>query len=157
MLIFYSKFFCEGVLIFEILSGKLMFDLTKCRSITDFWKSIINDTVEFPDGFDPDAKNFIQKLLVKDPVRRLGMTKGGFKVVWKDKFLEGTDLEQFLKKQIKAPWRPELSSLIDTKYFEMSKTTFNAEEKATNKFIYITEEDATDSFISKTEGWAKSF
>jgi len=145
MLMFYSKFFCEGVLIFEILSGSLLYEAKKCLCITDVYKSIINDTVEFPDGFDLDAKNLIQKLLVKDPVRRLGMTKGGFKAIWKEKFLLGTDLEQFLKKQIKAPWRPELSSLIDTKYFEKKQKIFRAEE------------DATDSFISKTDGWADIF
>mmetsp|Transcript_12321 Transcript_12321/g.24548 ORF Transcript_12321/g.24548 Transcript_12321/m.24548 type:complete len:876 (+) Transcript_12321:124-2751(+) len=134
-----------GVLIFEIISGSLLYEAKKCLCITDVYKSIINDTVEFPDGFDLDAKTLIQKLLVKDPVRRLGMTKGGFKAIWKEKFLVGTDLEQFLKKQIKAPWRPELSSLIDTKYFEKKQQIFKAEE------------DATDSFISKTDGWADIF
>ena len=61
-----------GVLAYEFLAGKPPFEK---RSRMDTLNSIMNCELFFPDDMSPDAKDFISKLLIVDPTKRMDLNK----------------------------------------------------------------------------------
>ncbi|CAG5130329.1 unnamed protein product [Candidula unifasciata] len=88
---FGSDLWALGCIIYQCLSGSLPF-----RSGNEYqtFQKIVKAEYEFPEGFNPDAKDLVQKLLVVDPALRLGMAKPeGMKALKNHKFYEGIDWE----------------------------------------------------------------
>jgi len=52
------------------------------------------------------ARDLIGGLLVRVPMKRLGCTIGGTKLIRQHKWFEPIDFGQLLRKNIKAPWVP---------------------------------------------------
>ena len=85
---------------------------------------ITNKEVTFPvmkkHGYElsKEAKDFIQKLLVKDPKKRLGAKKG-VDELFKHKWLSDIDRSKYLAKgiKIKESEKPKLDSEEDLRYF----------------------------------------
>ena len=46
-------------------------------------------SIALSDKFEPDAKDLIRKLLVQNPVKRIGMMHKGFDDIWSHPFLKG--------------------------------------------------------------------
>ncbi|CAK5281438.1 unnamed protein product [Mycena citricolor] len=66
---FYSDYWAFGCVIFQMISGRFAFN-----DLSDYltWQKIKRVEYEFPEGFDEEAKNLVQRLLVYDPSARLG-------------------------------------------------------------------------------------
>ena len=70
--------------------------------------------VHFPDPerykiyMSDDCKDFISKLLNKDPKQRLG-TNGGIQEVLTHPWLKSIDVSKLLKMEIASPYKPKLS------------------------------------------------
>ncbi|KAG5509179.1 hypothetical protein JKF63_06189 [Porcisia hertigi] len=65
-----SDYWGCGCVLYLMLVGRRPFDAATQYLLI---KTILEKEPEFPDGIDPDAKDLIRKLLVKDPKTRIGM------------------------------------------------------------------------------------
>jgi serine/threonine protein kinase len=114
-----------GAMAFELLVGKTPFqDKNPIRMA----KKVQNEDPAWPEGFDgespeaADAFDFVNKLLVKDPTARLGVTTEGsgldYKAIKAHPFFAGVDWEALLAGTVAPPYVPELENPEDVSYFE---------------------------------------
>ncbi|KAH9940458.1 kinase-like protein [Epithele typhae] len=61
-----SDFWALGCIIYQMIAGRFVF-----RGLVD-WQKIKQLEYSFPEGFDEQAQDLVQKLLVRDPDQRLG-------------------------------------------------------------------------------------
>jgi serine/threonine protein kinase len=80
--------------------------------------------VYFPDPqrhkifMSDECKDFISKLLEKDPAGRLG-TRGGLDEILQHPFFVNIDFDKLLGKEIEAPFKPKLSDdIMDVSNFD---------------------------------------
>ncbi|KAK0043410.1 3-phosphoinositide-dependent protein kinase 1 [Biomphalaria pfeifferi] len=88
---FGSDLWALGCIIYQCLSGSLPF-----RSGNEYqtFQKIIKVDYEFPEGFHPEARDLVEKLLVLEPVDRLGMPQsGGMKAIKEHPFYAEIDWE----------------------------------------------------------------
>ena len=121
-----------GILIYELLYGNTpffnldknrMFDLINTGSIS-YPKFIQIEGEEKPRYYkiSDEAKNFISKLLDKDPGNRLGTI--GLSEIKKHPFFYGINFDDLIKKKIKAPFKPNIK---DTKDINIITSNFDEE------------------------------
>ncbi|KAF5351814.1 hypothetical protein D9756_007409 [Leucocoprinus leucothites] len=69
-----SDFWALGCIIYQFIAGRFAF-----QGLSDFltWQKIKKLEYTFPEGFDNEAKDLIQKLLVREPTERLGVGSPG--------------------------------------------------------------------------------
>lgn len=68
--------------------------------------------------------------MIKDPKQRLGNGIYGFQNVKDHPWFQNIDWDAMLKKEVKAPFKPKLSSEIDTKYIDKEFTALKPEDSA---------------------------
>lgn len=78
--------------------------------------------------FSPAAVSLISRLLVRDPALRLGAGIGDAADIKAHPFFEGLDWDALERKEIPPPWKPVLSSEIDTAYFNKKYTHADIDE-----------------------------
>ena len=108
-----------GCVMFEMLTGKLPFPIKRGTSLN---LKIYENKVEFPKNINKDAKDFISKLLVVDPKKRLGQGPDGSKQIKDHPFFKGVNWDDAQKKKIKPPFIPTLKNEIDLRYFDSEFT-----------------------------------
>ncbi|XP_071368622.1 serine/threonine-protein kinase N2-like, partial [Centroberyx affinis] len=108
-----------GVLIFEMLVGESPFPGEDEEEVFD---SIVNDDVQYPGSLPPDATAIIQKLLKKNPVKRLGAGERDANEVKGEKFFETIDWEALLAKKVKPPFLPSIKESVDVSNFDSEFT-----------------------------------
>ncbi|KAG2339448.1 kinase-like protein [Suillus weaverae] len=64
-----SDIWALGCIIYQMISGRFAF-----QGLSEYltWQKIKSLDYTFPDGFDEDAKDLVQRLFVRDPTQRLG-------------------------------------------------------------------------------------
>ncbi|KAH7926505.1 kinase-like protein [Leucogyrophana mollusca] len=64
-----SDLWAIGCILYQMIAGRFAF-----QGLSEYltWQKIKSLDYSFPDGFDPDAKDLVQKLLARDPLQRLG-------------------------------------------------------------------------------------
>lgn len=112
-----ADWWCLGVACYKMLSGKLPFH---GRDRTQLYNSISKNKVKFSSKITPEAKDFMSRLLTKDPLARLG--GGGAQEVKGHEFFSTVNWLDLYDKKIQPPFVPELSSDIDTRYFDKKFT-----------------------------------
>lgn len=114
-------FWSLGVLSFEILTGILPFNSTTPDAI---FKNILKKEISFPSvGVEegqvhPDARDFLEKLLKRDPSKRLG-AKRGVKEIKEHAFFSGICFKTLNKEP--APWVPPPAKDLDITNFPRGK------------------------------------
>ncbi|KAM7391077.1 hypothetical protein PAMP_021793 [Pampus punctatissimus] len=108
-----------GVLIFEMLVGESPFPGEDEEEVFD---SIVNDDVQYPGSLPPDAVAIIQKLLKKNPVKRLGAGERDATELKGEKFFETIDWEALLAKKVKPPFLPSVKESVDVSNFDSEFT-----------------------------------
>jgi len=84
------------------------------------FRKILYHKVEYPDYLSPKAKLFLEGLLQKNPVLRLGA--GGINELKNHLWLKGTNWEGLLRKEISAPFVPRFTHEGDASNFLVSIT-----------------------------------
>ncbi|XP_073321815.1 serine/threonine-protein kinase N2-like [Pagrus major] len=108
-----------GVLIFEMLVGESPFPGEDEEEVFD---SIVNDDVQYPGSLPPGAVAIIQKLLKKNPLKRLGAGERDANEVKGEKFFETIDWEALLAKKVKPPFLPSIKESMDVSNFDSEFT-----------------------------------
>ena len=85
----------------------------------DICQNIVKQTaVRFPAGFNEHCKELVTRLLVHDPEKRMGRRKqGGVEEIGKQQWFADVDMEAFMKKKVKASWKPTIKNATDTSNF----------------------------------------
>ena len=106
-----------GVLTYELLTGASPFTVEGDRNTQpDISKRILNLEPMMPDFLNPDVKDFILRLLVKDPRKRLGGGPLDAEEVKRHKFFTSINWDDLLKRNIPAPFIPRISSTTDVSF-----------------------------------------
>jgi len=106
-----------GILIFEMLAGYPPFSDEPNRTI---FEKIPTDRVEFPEFFDPEARDLIEKLLVVEPSRRLGCRTAGLngaEDIKRHPWFKTVDWANVMTKTIQGPVNPGITKDGDTHNF----------------------------------------
>lgn len=108
-----------AVLLFEMLTGYTPFyqegmdQMRLFRSIT-----LCDYEMPHPGTMSSEAEKLITRLLEPDPTKRLGSLAGGIEDIYMDKFFEEYDFFDLRRKEIVAPWIPDIKDPLDTSQFE---------------------------------------
>ncbi|XP_045891961.1 serine/threonine-protein kinase N2-like [Micropterus dolomieu] len=108
-----------GVLIYEMLVGESPFPGEDEEEVFD---SIVNDDVQYPESLPLGAVSIIQKLLKKNPLKRLGGGERDAHEVKGEKFFETIDWEALLAKKVKPPFLPAIKESMDVSNFDSEFT-----------------------------------
>uniref|UniRef100_UPI0037E7EFA6 serine/threonine-protein kinase N2-like n=1 Tax=Semicossyphus pulcher TaxID=241346 RepID=UPI0037E7EFA6 len=108
-----------GVLIYEMLVGESPFPGEDEEEVFD---SIVNDDVQYPVSLPPDVVSIVQKLLKKNPLKRLGAGERDANEVKGDKYYETIDWDALLAKKLKPPFLPSIKESMDVSNFDSDFT-----------------------------------
>ena len=110
-----------GTLIYEMLFGIPPFFSQNVEKMYEF---ITKSELKFPKKFKvtDDVKDFLTKLLIKNPKERFGV-HGGFEEIKKHPFFKDIDFKAMEEKKIKAPFKPELKDSFDVRNFDEEFTS----------------------------------
>uniref|UniRef100_A0A3B3WGG4 non-specific serine/threonine protein kinase n=1 Tax=Poecilia mexicana TaxID=48701 RepID=A0A3B3WGG4_9TELE len=107
-----------GVLMYELLTGGSPFTVDGDEnSHSDIAKRICKKDPPFPKDMGPLAKDLIQRLLVKDPKKRLGSGPNGAENVKKHPFYQKINWEDLAGKKVPAPFKPVIRDELDVSNF----------------------------------------
>uniref|UniRef100_A0A1A8QEA5 protein kinase C n=1 Tax=Nothobranchius rachovii TaxID=451742 RepID=A0A1A8QEA5_9TELE len=108
-----------GVLVYEMLVGESPFPGEDEEEVFD---SIVNNDVQYPTSLHPDAVSIMQKLLKKNPLKRLGAGERDAKEVKGEKFFQTIDWEALMTKKLKPPFLPSIKDSTDVSNFDSDFT-----------------------------------
>ncbi|XP_055621626.1 ribosomal protein S6 kinase alpha-5 [Toxorhynchites rutilus septentrionalis] len=106
-----------GVLTFELLTGSSPFSSEELATQTEISKKITNTEAIIPEHLSREAKDFIRKLLVKDPRRRLGGGSADASELKSHNFFKSINWRLLADKKIAAPFKPVIENELDTNNF----------------------------------------
>ncbi|KAJ7990828.1 hypothetical protein DPEC_G00290970 [Dallia pectoralis] len=107
-----------GVLMYELMTGGSPFTVDGDQnSHTDIARRISKKDPPFPKDMGPQAKDLIQRLLVKDPKKRLGSGPDGADNVKKHPFYQKLNWEDLAAKRVPAPFKPVIRDELDVSNF----------------------------------------
>ena len=117
-----------GVLTYELLTGASPFTVEGDRNTQqDISHRILNAEPMMPDFLTGDVKDFILRLLVKDPRKRLGGDASDALAVKNHKFfVPSINWDDLLRKNIPAPFIPRISTAMDVSNFSEEFTNMPA-------------------------------
>lgn len=84
----------------------------------EVFDSIVNDEVRYPRFLTPDSVSIVQKLLQKNPEKRLGAGEQDAKEVKTHIFFQAVDWEALLSKKVKPPFVPLIKTPEDVSNFD---------------------------------------
>jgi len=117
-----------GMLVFEMLTGLPPW-YTKDR--TKLFANIISARLRFPEYVSPTARSFIQGLLTRSPIRRLGAR--GLDQVKDHPFFSVINWDVLERQEVKAPFAPSTTANPkDTRHFDPAVTTLPLERQFTD-------------------------
>uniref|UniRef100_A0A8C4MMX3 non-specific serine/threonine protein kinase n=1 Tax=Equus asinus asinus TaxID=83772 RepID=A0A8C4MMX3_EQUAS len=103
-----------GILLFELLTGASPFTLEGERNTQ---AEVAGGGAPFPPRIGPVAQDLLQRLLCKDPKKRLGAGPQGAQEVKNHPFFQGLDWAALAARKIPAPFRPQIRSELDVGNF----------------------------------------
>ncbi|CAG9816195.1 unnamed protein product [Phaedon cochleariae] len=107
-----------GVLTYELLTGASPFTVEGERNTQqEISRRILRTTPPIPESLGTDVADFIKKLLVKDPRRRLGGGEEDARELKRHSFFKNLDWTKLAQKQIPAPFKPIIKNELDVSNF----------------------------------------
>ncbi|XP_070576508.1 RAC-gamma serine/threonine-protein kinase-like isoform X2 [Ptychodera flava] len=108
-----------GVVMYEMMCGRLPF---YNRDHEVLFEKILTEDIRFPKNLSDSAKNFLSGLLIKDPKLRLGGGPEDATEIMEHKFFESIHWDDLYNKRIPPPFKPEVTSETDTRFFDSEFT-----------------------------------
>ncbi|GAA5886492.1 hypothetical protein JCM16303_001429 [Sporobolomyces ruberrimus] len=109
-----------GVLIYEMLLGQSPF---RGDDEDEIFDAILEDEPLYPIHMPKDSVSILQKLLTKDPSRRLGASEADAVEIKSHLFFKDTNWDDVFHKRIPSPFFPAISSATDTSNFDSEFTS----------------------------------
>ncbi|XP_037499169.1 ribosomal protein S6 kinase alpha-5 isoform X2 [Rhipicephalus sanguineus] len=107
-----------GVLTFELLTGSSPFTVEGERNNqAEISKRILKSQPPIPDRITGDIRDFIQKLLIKDPRKRLGGGIEDAEEIKRHRFFKAINWDDLAAKKIPAPFVPKIDGELDVSNF----------------------------------------
>ncbi|XP_063630470.1 ribosomal protein S6 kinase alpha-4-like isoform X2 [Cydia splendana] len=107
-----------GVLTYELLTGASPFTVEGEKNTQqEITKRIVRCSYPVPTEVSPEVQDFIKKLLVKDPRRRLGGGDSDADELKRHPFFQNLDWDAVARREITAPFVPALEHAADTRNF----------------------------------------
>ncbi|XP_056630842.1 ribosomal protein S6 kinase alpha-5-like isoform X1 [Diorhabda sublineata] len=107
-----------GVLTYELLTGASPFTVEGEKNTQqEISKRILKSVPPIPDYLGAEVADFITKLLVKDPRKRLGGGEEDAKELKRHPFFKNLDWDKLAKKEIPAPFKPVIRNELDVSNF----------------------------------------
>ncbi|XP_017332476.1 ribosomal protein S6 kinase alpha-5 [Ictalurus punctatus] len=107
-----------GVLMYELMTGGSPFTVDGDEnSHSDIAKRILKKDPPYPKDMGPLAKDIIQRLLIKDPKKRLGSGLSGAQDVKSHPFYQKINWEDLAAKKVPAPFKPVIRDELDVSNF----------------------------------------
>ncbi|XP_048831139.1 ribosomal protein S6 kinase alpha-5 isoform X1 [Brienomyrus brachyistius] len=114
-----------GVLMYELMTGGSPFTVDgRENSHTEISRRILKRDPPFPKEMGSLAKDIIQRLLTKDPQKRLGA--GGAASVKGHPFYQKINWEDLAAKKVPAPFKPVVRDELDVSNFALEFTEMDA-------------------------------
>lgn len=104
-----------GVVMYEMLCGRLPFYNQDHERLFEL---ILLEDIRFPRSLGPEARGLLAGLLKKDPKQRLGGGPGDAREVMEHRFFAGIDWQDVVQRKLVPPFRPQVTSEVDTRYFD---------------------------------------
>ncbi|KAK1225409.1 Serine/threonine kinase [Marasmius sp. AFHP31] len=104
-----------GVLTYEMLLGQSPF---RGEDEDEIFDAILEDEPLYPITMPRDAVSILQKLLTRDPSRRLGSTKEDAEEIKRQPFFKDVNWDDVLHKRIPPPYFPTINGSADTSNFD---------------------------------------
>jgi serine/threonine protein kinase len=148
-------FWSLGVLCYEFLVGDSPFEADEDDELFD---QICNLAVEWPAKMEPPAKDFVDKLLDRNPTTRIGCGPNGKANIQKHAFFAGLDWVKMAARQIPPPFKPAVKNPKQAECFDSEFTDELAVITPLDKnFVAQIEQSEFKgfSFVNKTGALAK--
>lgn len=127
-----------GVFIYEMLASYPPFaDDDPMKT----YAKILHGTISYPSHFSKEAQSIIKKLLQPQPHKRLGVVKGGSKLIKKHPWYKGFEWQHCFDKKIPAPYIPSIKDSRDVSNFDE----------------YDEEEDDAEPYRDDGSNWEEEF
>ncbi|KAF8798875.1 protein kinase C1 [Phlegmacium glaucopus] len=104
-----------GVLTYEMLLGQSPF---RGDDEDEIFDAILEDEPLYPITMPRDAVSILQKLLTRDPTRRLGSGKEDAEELKRQPFFKDVNFDDVLNKRIPPPYFPTINGSADTSNFD---------------------------------------
>ncbi|CAG8525680.1 7877_t:CDS:10 [Ambispora gerdemannii] len=104
-----------GVLIYEMLLGQSPF---RGDDEDEIFDAILEDEILYPINMSRDSVSILQRLLTRDPERRLGSGQSDAEEIKRHPFFKGVNWDDILGKKVPPPFLPSISSPTDTSNFD---------------------------------------
>ncbi|GAB5591604.1 hypothetical protein Unana1_06504 [Umbelopsis nana] len=114
---FEVDFWSMGTLLYEFLTGITPF---WAETHTEMYRRVLEDTLVFPEDFDPVTADFIDGLLQRDPAMRLGVGPDGPQQICSHPYFDGLDWDDVFHKRVTPRYIPNLKSDMDFSNFDDS-------------------------------------
>ncbi|XP_053982281.1 RAC serine/threonine-protein kinase isoform X2 [Hylaeus anthracinus] len=108
-----------GVVMYEMICGRLPF---YNKDHEKLFTLIVMEEVKFPRTISNEAKDMLGGLLIKDPNKRLGGGPNDAKEIMDHAFFSSIDWSDLVQKKIPPPFKPQVTSDTDTRYFDSEFT-----------------------------------
>jgi len=95
-----------GVMVYEMVTGENPFFFEGVDQISLYHSICHEDYFPIPKEQSEVSVDFIDRILQKDPLERLGMHRAGMKDILDHPWLDGISLSQIRNKTFPAPWTP---------------------------------------------------
>ena len=120
-----------GAFIYEMLTGLPPF---YSADREELFFNIKNKALAYPNYMSPCVKDLLERLLQKDPVKRIGTGPDDAKEIKAHPWFKNVNWEAFLKKEVKAPYVPILKNELDLSNFDPEFTEIPIESFGENIF-----------------------
>ncbi|KAF8558382.1 hypothetical protein OG21DRAFT_1455993 [Imleria badia] len=104
-----------GVLTYEMLLGQSPF---RGDDEDEIFDAILEDEPLYPITMPRDAVSILQKLLTRDPTRRLGSSKADAEEIKRHPFFKDISFDDVFNKRIPPPYFPTINGSADTSNFD---------------------------------------
>ena len=140
-----------GVLIYEMLLGQSPF---KGEDEDEIFEAILEDEILYPANMNRDAVSILQKLLTKDPAKRLGSGRADAEEVKRHPFFKGVDWDAFLRLAVPPPYVPKIVTATDISNFDEEFTKLKPVLTLTNSVLHPADQEEFRGFTYVSE-WAQ--
>ena len=131
-----ADYWSWACLVFEMVTAKYPFYESGMAEL-ELFKKIIRGQFKIYGSMSFESKLLFISLLVPDPDKRLGAKANGWQDLCKQPYFDGLNFRDLRKRQIEAPWVPDLKNPLDSSNFNDME---HIEDKMTSEHPPITDE-----------------